>query len=216
MPNLSASRRVGPGRLRHALRAAMVVPDGYHLPPWPRGAGCLHHAAVQTEILFGAYPPGCSSSMNSCGNMQFMLKTLLTVAALLPGAPTDDAMAPWSTSRHPSDMAGRHVQEISDSSAEYLVVQEGTMDGRNCRSPQGVWQPFRADLGIQSLGPHGKRRRDRRRQSLAIQRPERLPQPRRDRRRGRRPGHDRPARRPAPSGGRKSSTASPRKATTTS
>ena len=39
-------------------------------------------------------------------------------------------------------MAKRHVQEIAEGRVEYVVVQEGTMDGRNCRSPQGVWQPF--------------------------------------------------------------------------
>jgi hypothetical protein len=42
----------------------------------------------------------------------------------------------------PSDVARRHVQEISSRVAEYIVVQGGTMDGQNCRSPQGVWQPF--------------------------------------------------------------------------
>jgi hypothetical protein len=34
------------------------------------------------------------------------------------------------------------VQEINDGRVEYVVVQNGTMDGRNCRSPQGVWEPF--------------------------------------------------------------------------
>jgi hypothetical protein len=34
------------------------------------------------------------------------------------------------------------VQEIAASEATYVVVQGGTMDGQNCRSPQGVWQPF--------------------------------------------------------------------------
>ena len=34
------------------------------------------------------------------------------------------------------------MQEIAEGRAEYIVIQGGTMDGRNCRSPQGVWQPF--------------------------------------------------------------------------
>jgi hypothetical protein len=61
-------------------------------------------------------------------------------AALLLGA--NDGGAPWSSNRHPSDMAKRHVQEVSEARVDYVVVQGGTMDGRNCRSPQGVWQPF--------------------------------------------------------------------------
>ena len=67
---------------------------------------------------------------------------LLTWAVLLLGATTDDALAPWASNHHPTDVAKRHVQEITDGRVEYVVVQGGTMDGRNCRSPQGVWQPF--------------------------------------------------------------------------
>src|SRR5215831_16153613 len=68
--------------------------------------------------------------------------TLLTWAVLLLGATTDDASAPWASNHHPTDVAKGHVQEITDRWVEYVVVQGGTMDGRNCRSPQGVWQPF--------------------------------------------------------------------------
>ena len=71
-----------------------------------------------------------------------MVATLLTWTVLLLGAAPDDALAPWAANRHPSDVAKRHVQEITEGQAEYVVVQGGTMDGRNCRSPQGVWQPF--------------------------------------------------------------------------
>ena len=68
--------------------------------------------------------------------------TLLTWAVLLLGETTDEAMAPWAPNHHPTDVAKRHVQEIKEGRVEYVVVQGGTMDGRNCRSPQGVWQPF--------------------------------------------------------------------------
>ena len=71
-----------------------------------------------------------------------MSSMLLILAACLLGAMNDDAMAPWAADQHPSDVAKRHVQEISAGQTEYNVVQRGTMDGRNCRSPQGVWQPF--------------------------------------------------------------------------
>ena len=68
---------------------------------------------------------------------------LLTWAILMVGAAPDDALAPWESNHHPTDVPKRHVQEITDGRAEYVVVQGGTMDGRNCRSPQGVWQPFK-------------------------------------------------------------------------
>jgi hypothetical protein len=67
---------------------------------------------------------------------------LLTWAVLLLGATTDDATSPWVSNHHPRDVAKRHVEEIAEGRVEYVVVQGGTMDGRNCRSPQGVWQPF--------------------------------------------------------------------------
>jgi hypothetical protein len=68
--------------------------------------------------------------------------SLLIWAVLLLGATTDDGGAPWASDHHPTDVAKRHVQEIADGRVEYILVQGGTMDGRNCRSPQGVWQPF--------------------------------------------------------------------------
>ncbi len=68
--------------------------------------------------------------------------TLLAWAVLLLGATTDEAMSPWASSHHSTDVSKRHVQEIAVGRVDYVVVQEGTMDGRNCRSPQGVWQPF--------------------------------------------------------------------------
>jgi hypothetical protein len=71
-----------------------------------------------------------------------MAKILLTWAAVIMGQNADQSLAPWSKNHHPTDLARRHVQEINDGRAEYVVVHGGTMDGRNCRSPQGVWQPF--------------------------------------------------------------------------
>jgi hypothetical protein len=68
---------------------------------------------------------------------------LLTWTVLLLGAAPDEALAPWAANRHPSDVAKRHVQDVTEGQAEYSVVQGGTMDGRSCRSPQGVWEPFK-------------------------------------------------------------------------
>lgn len=67
---------------------------------------------------------------------------LLAAAALLLAGPGDDARAPWASNHHPTDVARRHVQEVDAATVDYDVAQGGTMDGRNCRSPQGVWEPF--------------------------------------------------------------------------
>jgi hypothetical protein len=61
---------------------------------------------------------------------------------LIPTTLCAEELAPWNFNRHPGDVPRRHVQEIEAGRQEYHVVQGGTMDGRNCRSPQGVWTPF--------------------------------------------------------------------------
>jgi hypothetical protein len=60
----------------------------------------------------------------------------------LPAAVSADELAPWKSNRHPTDVARQHVQDIRGAGQSYRIVQGGTMDGRNCRSPQGVWTPF--------------------------------------------------------------------------
>jgi hypothetical protein len=71
-----------------------------------------------------------------------MVSTLVTWSVLMLGAAADEARSPWSSDHHPTDVPRRHVQEIAEGRSAYVIVQGGTMDGRNCRSPQGVWQPF--------------------------------------------------------------------------
>ena len=46
-------------------------------------------------------------------------------------------LRPWNTNTDPTDVAKSTVQEITEGSHEYTVVQGGTMDGRNCRTPMG-------------------------------------------------------------------------------
>jgi hypothetical protein len=71
------------------------------------------------------------------------MKPSLSIAVLLlPVTVSAAELAPWASDRHPSDAPKRHVQEATAGRTEYTIVQEGTMDGRNCRSPQGVWTPF--------------------------------------------------------------------------
>lgn len=71
-----------------------------------------------------------------------MPTVLLIWSVLFVGAAADEARSPWTSDRDATDVAKQHVQEISAAPLDYSVVQGGTMDGSNCRSPQGVWQPF--------------------------------------------------------------------------
>jgi hypothetical protein len=48
-----------------------------------------------------------------------------------------EGLLPWATNTHPADIAKTHVTEIASSPHKYTVMQAGTMDGRNCRSPMG-------------------------------------------------------------------------------
>ena len=98
---------------------------------------------IATDKAMGTTPvsPAAAAS-RSCARGKFMGTALLTWAVLLLGQTKEDSLAPWASNHHPTDVAKRHVQEIDAGRVEYVVVQTGTMDGRNCRSPQGVWQPF--------------------------------------------------------------------------
>ncbi len=70
------------------------------------------------------------------------MRTILGVLLFWPALLFGEELAPWKSNRHPTDVTKRHVQDIAAGRLEYRVVQGGTMDGRNCRSPQGVWTPF--------------------------------------------------------------------------
>lgn len=61
---------------------------------------------------------------------------------LIPATVSGQELEPWKSKHDPADVPRRHVQEIDAARLEYKVVQRGTMDGRNCRSPQGVWTPL--------------------------------------------------------------------------
>lgn len=56
------------------------------------------------------------------------------------GVVTDAALHPWYTNTHPTDVAKSHIEQITapmGATHKYTVLQGGTMDGRNCRSPMG-------------------------------------------------------------------------------
>jgi hypothetical protein len=67
--------------------------------------------------------------------MHKMLSFLLTAIAAVTGA--DDALKPWSANTQTTDVERSHVEEITAGQHKYTVIQSGTMDGRNCRSPMG-------------------------------------------------------------------------------
>lgn len=72
-----------------------------------------------------------------------MQATILFTIVLLAGADRGERLEPWASRSHPQDVARRHVQEIRSAQQKYRVIQGGTMDGTNCRSPVGggfaVW-----------------------------------------------------------------------------
>jgi acetyl esterase/lipase len=56
---------------------------------------------------------------------------------------SDEPLEPWASNRHPKDVAGRHVEDVTTAKQGYRVTHGGTMDRMNCRSPIGgsfgVW-----------------------------------------------------------------------------
>jgi len=58
----------------------------------------------------------------------------LFVLAQLPEQP----LAPWGSNHHTTDAPKHHVEPIAAGRHAYMVRQEGTMDGTNCRTPVGV------------------------------------------------------------------------------
>jgi hypothetical protein len=47
------------------------------------------------------------------------------------------ALEPWASKTLPTDVARRHVEDITTASHEYIVVHGGTVDGECCRTPIG-------------------------------------------------------------------------------
>ena len=81
--------------------------------------------------------------MKTCA---FILTLLATSAALAevsdPPSPVvaGGLWRPRSADTHPTDAAKSHIEEITalaGGTYQYTVLQDGTMDGRNCRSPMG-------------------------------------------------------------------------------
>lgn len=56
--------------------------------------------------------------------------------------PQAGSLQPWGSDNHPADEARSHLERITGRRHAYTVVQGGSMDGENCRTPQGSWIPF--------------------------------------------------------------------------
>jgi hypothetical protein len=67
---------------------------------------------------------------------------LLTISLFASRASAEEALAPWASNHQPTDVPKKHVQEITAGRSSYVIAQGGTMDGQNCRLPQGAYQPF--------------------------------------------------------------------------
>jgi len=70
----------------------------------------------------------------------FIASAAFTAHCAISAIAAGDALHPWSTNTHPSDVAKSHVEEITaltGTTHTYKVFQGGMMDGRNCRSPMG-------------------------------------------------------------------------------
>jgi len=62
-----------------------------------------------------------------------MILSVLVVAHL-----TNQALAASAFAHHPADAPKSNVEQIADGSHVYTILQGGTMDGTNCRSPVSV------------------------------------------------------------------------------
>jgi hypothetical protein len=69
---------------------------------------------------------------------------VITIAAVLALALQSGALEPWASDHHPKDVSRRHEENVKSGPHAYVVVQGGTMDGTNCRSPVGggfgIWE----------------------------------------------------------------------------
>ena len=61
---------------------------------------------------------------------------LVCLLFLVPGQQVD--LAPWGANHHPTDTPRVHSENVLKGRHTYAIVQGGTMDGTNCRSPLGV------------------------------------------------------------------------------
>ncbi len=80
-----------------------------------------------------------------------MSKAPLILCLSLACTAMADSLQPWASNTDPSDVPRQHMQIVSTSPYQYTIVQRGTMDGENCRSPIGYapWtQTFESNRAV--------------------------------------------------------------------
>jgi len=63
------------------------------------------------------------------------------MSASQPAGP--DRLEPWTSRTRPDDVSRRHTEAVTLSGHEYVLEQNGTLDGENCREPQSGVFPGR-------------------------------------------------------------------------
>jgi hypothetical protein len=63
---------------------------------------------------------------------------VVVLPVLVLAEPADQALAPWGSNHHATDVPTRYSEMIVADRHAYTIRQGGTMDGTNCRSPVGV------------------------------------------------------------------------------
>jgi len=57
-------------------------------------------------------------------------------------AQSKGAFEPWESNTDATDIAKRHVQEVTSAPFTYNITQGGTMDGKMCTTLPGVWESY--------------------------------------------------------------------------
>src|SRR2546430_205757 len=83
-------------------------------------------------------------------------------AALFTAPGSDTPLEPWASKAQPGDVTKSRVENVTTREHKYNVMDGGTMDGTNCRSPMGcgmnregaieqTWQSNRA-VRLENVG----------------------------------------------------------------
>ena len=170
------------------LRRSIAAMRDHRQACFLRLAGLLRCEATCVAMLYSAHWRRANRKCIDAGKTD--MRTILWLL-LLPATLCGEELAPWNSNRA-SDRRAQAARSGHHGGTAGIPRRARRHDGRaELPLAAGSLDALRADLGIEPIGAHGKRRRDRRRQSVAVQRPQRLPQHQRDRRPGHRAGNDR-------------------------
>jgi hypothetical protein len=104
--------------------------------PAPNLNGLLDEVRVSSVVREYRPLPGSEKDMG--GAAPGPRRAGVKEAASSAGAAPSTFVFPWGMNTDPTDAPKSHLQEITEGTQKYEVVQGGTMDGRSCRTPMGV------------------------------------------------------------------------------